>query len=487
MRMLRLGLSVAALATTLAIAQAEAPPPRTALVIGNADYSFAPLRNPINDADAVAKSLEEAGFNVILAKNAGHAELEKAVKELGQELKSKGGVGLFYFSGHGAQIEGENYLIPAGNEIADFDDVKTKSLTGTEIVDAMSAAKNDLNIIILDACRNNPIDPNGSKGLSRIDSSASLFVSFATSPGAVALDGAGNNSPYTKYLATSIAEPNLNIEETFKRTLKGVYVDTHGEQTPWISSTYFGEFVFRPTDAGAAPAPGKTEAVAESDAPAQSDVPVDIRSKLQSALLSLSRPSDTTEDGTPDLAGIYRVSGTNPNGSKYRGMVALTQDKDQFDFTWWIGKQVFHGTGQFAGRMLVVNWGDTKPVIYSFTKDGTLDGEWADGSGGETLEPVASAAADEVDLAEGAYDVEGRNPDGKSYKGKVEIEKDGDKYHVSWNVGDSAYDGTGTLEGNLLTVEWGSATPVVYALADDGSLKGLWDAGLGEETLTPDE
>ncbi len=480
MRTFRLGLNVIALAATLAIAQAEAPPPRTALVIGNADYSFAPLRNPINDADAVAKSLEEAGFNVILAKNAGHAELEKAVKELGDELKSKGGVGLFYFSGHGAQIEGENYLIPAGNEIADFDDVKTKSLTGTEIVDAMSAAKNDLNIIILDACRNNPIDPNGSKGLSRIDSSASLFVSFATSPGAVALDGAGNNSPYTKYLATSITEPNLNIEETFKRTLKGVYVDTHGEQTPWISSTYFGEFVFRPTDAGSAEAPS-------SEPAEEPEAPVDVHGKLQGALLSLSRPSAAAQEGTPDLAGIYRVNGTNPNGSKYRGMVALTQDKDQFDFTWWIGKDVFHGTGQFAGRMLVVNWGDTKPVIYSFAKDGTLDGEWADGSGGETLEPVASAAADEVELAEGAYGVEGRNPDGKGYKGTVEIEKDGDEYHVSWKVGDSAYEGTGTLEGNLLTVEWGSATPVVYALADDGSLKGLWDAGLGEETLTPDE
>lgn len=483
MRTFRLGLNAIALAATLALAQAEAPEPRTALVIGNADYSFAPLRNPINDADAVAKSLEEAGFNVILAKNAGHAELEKAVKQLGQELKSKGGVGLFYFSGHGAQIEGENYLIPAGSEIADFDDVKTKSLTGTEIVDAMSAAKNDLNIIILDACRNNPIDPNGSKGLSRIDSSASLFVSFATSPGAVALDGAGNNSPYTKYLATSIAEPNLNIEETFKRTLKGVYVDTHGEQTPWISSTYFGEFIFRPTDTGSAQdsSPAPTEESEESEAP------VDIQGKLQGALLSLSRPSLASEEGTPDLAGIYRVSGTNPNGSKYRGMVALTQDKDEFDFTWWIGKDVFHGTGHFAGRMLVVNWGDAKPVIYSFAKDGTLDGEWADGSGGETLEPVASATADEVELAEGAYAVAGRNPDGARYKGTVEIEKDGDKYHVSWKVGDSAYEGTGKLEGNLLTVEWGSATPVVYALADDGSLKGLWDAGLGEETLTPDE
>jgi hypothetical protein len=344
MRTLLFGLNIVALAATLAIAQAEALPSRTALVIGNADYSFAPLRNPINDAEAVAKSLEQAGFNVILETDADHDKLEKAVKKLGEELKSKGGVGLFYFSGHGAQIEGENYLIPAGNEITDFDDVKTKSLTGTEIVDAMSAAKNDLNIIILDACRNNPIDPNGSKGLSRIDSSASLFVSFATSPGAVALDGAGNNSPYTKYLATSIAEPNLNIEETFKRTLKGVYVDTHGEQTPWISSTYFGEFIFRPTDTGfvqdSSPAP--TE---------ESEAPVDIQGKLQGALLSLSRPSVASEESTPDLAGIYRVTGTNPNGSKYRGMVALTQDKDEFDFTWWIGKQVFRGTGHFAGRI----------------------------------------------------------------------------------------------------------------------------------------
>ena len=92
----------------------------------------------------------------------------------------------------------------------------------------MAGAHNGLNIFILDACRTNPFDPNGAHGLSRIDSNASLFVSYATSPGAVALDGAGHNSPYTKYLSEWIATPNLSIEDTFKRTLKGVYVDTHG-------------------------------------------------------------------------------------------------------------------------------------------------------------------------------------------------------------------------------------------------------------------
>ena len=185
----------------------------------------------------------------------------------------------------------------------------------------------------------------------------------------------------------SIAAPNLNIEETFKRTLKGVYVDTNGEQTPWISSTYFGEFIFSPTDAAPAQAPSPS-------AGGSRDAPVDVHGKLQGALLSLSRPSLASPEGTVDLAGIYRVSGTNPMAASIAAWSRSPRTSDQFNFTWWIGKDVFHGTGHFAGRMLVVNWGDTKPVIYSFTKDGTLDGEWADGSGDETLEPVASATAD---------------------------------------------------------------------------------------------
>ena len=179
-------------------------------------------------------------------------------------------------------------------------------------------AHSDLNIIILDACRNNPIDPNGAKGLSRIDSNARLFISYATSPGLTALDGAGNNSPYAKYLYQSIDAPNLDIEDTFKRTLKGVYVETHGEQTPWISSTFFGDFVFRPS--GEKPSAEEERRAEETAEPRKRPSPKSI-----------------------DLAGVYRVEGTNPNGSKYRGMVALAQNEDQFNFTWWIGKDVFRG------------------------------------------------------------------------------------------------------------------------------------------------
>jgi hypothetical protein len=137
--------------------------------------------------------------------------------------------------------------------------------------------------------------------------------------------------------------------------------------------------------------------------------------------------------------------------------------------------------------MLVVDWGDKTPVIYSLGDDGALDGEWADGSATETLTLVAHAAPDEAEIAEGTYTVEGTNADGKAYEGTVEIAEQGEGYHLSWDVGDSSYEGNGTLAGNLLTVDWGSATPVVYALGADGSLTGLWDAGKGEETLTPEQ
>ncbi len=455
MRMFGILLRLLALTATLTLAQAQAPAPRAALVIGNADYSFGALRNPKNDAEAMAKALDEAGFDVTVATDVDQASMAKAVDAFGAKLKANGGIGLFYFSGHGAQISGENYLIPVS--VNDAEEVQSGSVTATQIVNVMAGAHNGLNIFILDACRTNPFDPNGAHGLSRINSNASLFVSYATSPGAVALDGAGHNSPYTKYLSEWIATPDLSIEDTFKRTLKGVYQDTHGQQTPWISSTFFGDFVFRPED---------PEAEEEDDQAGEGEV---------------------EQAEAPTLAGVYRASGTNPSGGDYTGIVALEEDDEDFKLTWWIGKDVFHGSGHFAGKMLVINWGDKTPVIYSFGEDGALDGEWADGSASETLTPVGAASADDVSPPEGEYGVEGRNADGKDYEGTVIIAKVGGGYRLKWKVDGSEYEGKGTLADNLLTVDWGGTTPIVYALADDGSLTGLWESGHGEETLTPEQ
>jgi uncharacterized caspase-like protein len=445
----------------LAVAPAAAEP-RTALIVGNAAYSWSPLRNPVNDANDIAAALRGSGFDVILKTDADQRTMLDGVRAFSDALKAKGGVGLFYFSGHGTQVSGENYIVPVGAPIGNAEALRARAVTAAEVVDAMAAARNGLNIVVLDACRDNPMGGTA-RGLSRIDSSASLFVSFATSPGAVALDGTGRNSPYTKHLAQAINAANLSLEDTFKRTLKGVYQETRGEQTPWISSSFFGDFVFRPGASAGSPGVTAAPKIAAREAPLRQ---VETATRL------------------PALTGVYRSNGTNPDGSRYRGTTAVTMDGDRVRFTWWIGSRVFTGMGQFAGRMLVVNWGAKHPVIYSFGPRGDLDGEWADGTATDRLELFARAGRD-VPAPGGRYIVNGRNPNGSRYAGTVSIVRRADRFELDWRVGSSTYRGTGTLENNLLTVDWGSTQPLVYALREDGTLMGLWGGGQGEDVLTP--
>lgn len=470
---------VVLLATVLGAAAAFAEP-RTALIIGNAAYAEAPLNNPANDASLMAKVLQRAGFEVTVRTNASQRALKDAIRSFGEALKRKGGVGLFYYSGHGVQVDGENYLVPVGEDIQDEGDLKRRAVTAAEAVDAMASANPKLNIVVLDACRDNPLRRGGTRGLSRIDSSANLFVSFATSPGAVALDGEGRNSPYTKHLADSVAMANLNLEETFKRTLKGVYQETRGEQTPWISSSFFGDFVFRPTTTVASSSPATTSKPTSTPTPSTATASLWIPPRQASPRQSVAAAAAAS------LAGVYHADGRNPNKTRYRGMVAIVPDGEQVRVTWWIGKDVFSGRGHFAGRMLVVYWGDTHPVIYDLLRNNALDGEWADGKATEQLRMFADAADGAPPALGGRYRARGRNADGSTYSGTVSIVPRGRRYHLEWRIGSSSYSGEGTLEGNVLTVDWGAATPVVYALSSNGVLKGLWAAGKGEETLSPE-
>ena len=435
-------------------ARAQEAEPRTALVIGNAAYPFATLANPANDASDVAQVLRGAGFDVTLNTDSNEQSMAQAILAFNAALKSKGGVGLFYFAGHGMQVDGENYLIPIMSDVSE-QALKSHAVGTADVVDAMASARNGLNIIVLDACRDNPLIHGGTHGLTRIDSNANLFVSYSTSPGAVALDGNGRNSPYSKNLVAAIGENNLSIEETFKRTLKGVYQETQGQQTPWISSTFFGDFVFRASHSGKIPQPSA-------------------RDRWFGSMGS-----------APALTGVYRVEGANPNGSRYRGMLTLTPFGRDFLFKWWIGAKTFTGSGQFAGRMLVVNWGQSSPVVYTIDRD-HLSGEWADGTATETLDLVARAATGDVPPPAGRYRVRGRNADGNTYSGTVSITGRSGQYVLDWIVGGSKYRGSGTLANNVLTVDWGNSSPVIYALNADGTLSGLWQSGAGEETLTPD-
>ncbi len=223
-----------------------APEKRTALVIGNSDYEIGNLTNPVNDAVDMASTLKRLGFEVILKKNIRHRDMEEAIEDFGNRLK-RGGVGLFYYAGHGIQINGVNYIIPIGAKIKKESDVKFEAVDANRILDEMGNANNGLNIIILDACRDNPLARNfrsSNRGLAVISSAPEgSFISYATGPGQVAMDGEKRNSPYTAALLKYMNVPGLPIERVFKN----VRISLESlKQTPWELSSLKGEFFFTP-------------------------------------------------------------------------------------------------------------------------------------------------------------------------------------------------------------------------------------------------
>ncbi|MDO9095201.1 MAG: caspase family protein [Rubrivivax sp.] len=238
--------SLLVLCSTLARAAVPTQEPRHALVVGNASYATAPLINSANDATAVAKVLERAGFKVDLKLNASQKQLQDAVTAFGDRLKG-GGAGLFYFAGHGVQIKGRNFMMPVGTDIKREDEVPYKAVDVQQVMDKMETAKNRINVVILDACRDNPFarsTRSGSGGLSQVDAPIGSLVAFATAPGSVASDGRGSNGLYTQHLLANMERPGLPIEEVFKRVRLGVRLDSNGGQVPWESTSLEGDFYF---------------------------------------------------------------------------------------------------------------------------------------------------------------------------------------------------------------------------------------------------
>lgn len=229
--------------------------PRTALVIGNGAYGDAPLRNPVNDARDMAAKLRELGFQVIERLDADRQTLRQALREFEQQLRQQRGVGLFYYAGHGVQLKGQNYLIPIGVDIRQEFEIPDEGVDADAVLRAMESAGNGLNIVILDACRNNPFARSlGSRGLARMDGPVGTFIAYATAPGSISKDGTGRNSPYTQNLLAAMSTPGLSLEQVFKQVLVGVERETGGSQVPWVASSLRGEFYFLPPAPAAAPA-----------------------------------------------------------------------------------------------------------------------------------------------------------------------------------------------------------------------------------------
>jgi uncharacterized caspase-like protein len=241
---------------------------RLALIIGNAAYPDSPLRNPINDARAIAGRLRELGFDVIAKENLGRDEMHAALREFSRRL-DRSGVGLFYFAGHGMQIKGRNYLIPVDAAIESEEEVPYRGVDAGEVLDRMEGARTRTNIVILDACRNNPFQRHfrsRRQGLAEMDAPSGTLIAFATAPGSVAADGEGSNGLYTKHLLEQIKEP-LPVEQMFKRVRIAVTQETRDLQVPWESSSLKEDFFFRPGQgaalAAAPPAPEIHETVLE--------------------------------------------------------------------------------------------------------------------------------------------------------------------------------------------------------------------------------
>ncbi len=225
---------------------------KLALIIGNEGYRFTTaLRNPKNDARSMIRVLKECGFEVIEVIDGDAVKMKAAIREFGYKLKSYE-VGLFYYSGHGIQIDDKNYIIPVDANLKSKTDVREDCPSVSQVLARMEEAGTKLNIVILDACRNNPFERGSfgeneeGGGLAPITPPDNTVISFATDPGSVASDGvAGTNGLYTGSLVKFISVANTQIENVFKLTGKEVKEKSGGKQKPWLNSNFYDIFIFK--------------------------------------------------------------------------------------------------------------------------------------------------------------------------------------------------------------------------------------------------
>ena len=224
--------------------------PKMALVVGNSRYKDAPeLKNPANDAKEIGETLKAAGFEVNTLLDTGREQLVGAIRDYVQAMEQKKAVGLFYFAGHGVQLAWRNYMLPIDAAIDKIDDVGQQSVDIARLMEGLTRAGNPMNVIILDACRENPFGKDvrvEQKGLSQMDAPTHSILAYATSPGNVASDGDGANGLYTENLLREMKVQEAKIEDVFKRVRLSVRRKTNGAQIPWESTSLEEDFWFLP-------------------------------------------------------------------------------------------------------------------------------------------------------------------------------------------------------------------------------------------------
>ena len=225
---------------------------RVALVIGNSDYPKAALLNPRNDARAIAELLRKAGFVVDQRLDTTQSQLREAVAHFGESIKDpQVKFGLFYYAGHGLQLDWRNYLVPVSAHITALEDVKQQTVDVSALLAYMDQAKGRNFLVILDACRDDPFAGSfrpPAKGLSQFDAPVGSLLAFATAPGSVAIDGDGENGLYTSNLLREFSAPGVKVEDAFKRVRLGVRIASDGLQVPWESTSLEDDLYLFPVD-----------------------------------------------------------------------------------------------------------------------------------------------------------------------------------------------------------------------------------------------
>ena len=227
----------------------QGPEQRVALVIGNSNYQNAPqLANPDNDAQSMAQFLNSAGFEVISATDLGQNDMLRVVQDFSAKVSARGPntVAMVYYAGHGVQLAGENYLVPVDAKVSNQTELVNDSVRLVDVMSTLETIPSRMRIVVLDACRNNPF-PNvndAGRGLAIVDAPNGSIVGYSTAPGAEALDGTGGHSPYTQAFLNVAREPNVPIEQLFKRVRLAVNQTTSGAQVPWESSSLTSDFTF---------------------------------------------------------------------------------------------------------------------------------------------------------------------------------------------------------------------------------------------------
>jgi len=246
-----------ALLLTAALERSDAAEGRLALVVGNAAYqgkTLTALKNPTNDAALIADALKKAGFDVVTVMDADLRAMKQAVSDFGTRLgeAGPGAVGMFYYSGHGFQANGLNYLAPLKANLQDEVDAEFEALSVDWVLGKLEKAHQGANVIVLDACRNTALRRGintGTEGLALLRATPrGSFISFATAPGSTAADGTTLNSPYTAAIAREILTPGQTIENAFKNVRRSVVAETGGQQVPWDHSSLTADVVFVAAD-----------------------------------------------------------------------------------------------------------------------------------------------------------------------------------------------------------------------------------------------